>query len=113
MQEVWVSAVEGALHSAGWAGGVACGLAEERGEEDGGAQREARRDGIGSGRRMVQSTTSQAGLAVWHKWLWRAGGACAFLSPSISNPFFPDRAGPSHGATLASDVSAPSKGSSS
>lgn len=61
-----MSAVEGAeggewaqagLWARGW---PAVALREERGEEDGGAREGGGRDGIGSGRRMDQSTTSQA-----------------------------------------------------
>lgn len=87
-----MSAVEGAeggewaqagLWARGW---PAVALREERGEEDGGHEREEGATGLArdvgwTNRRRAKQTGS---LAVWHKWLRRAGGACAFLSPSIS-----------------------------
>lgn len=85
-----MSAVEGAeggewaqagLWARGW---HAVALREERGEEDGGGTRgrRARRDWLGTSDGPIDDEPSRR--AVWHKWLRRAGGACAFLSPSIS-----------------------------
>jgi hypothetical protein len=110
MQEVWVSAVEGALHSAGRAGGCLwpCGKNGEKktGGTEGG---EARRDWLGTSDGPIDDEPSR--LAVWHKmaaegwWCVRVPVAKHFES-SLPGP------GPSHGRSQAMSP-LPQKGLSS
>lgn len=86
---------------AGLGGGLLwpCGKnGEKKGRGLVGHEREARarRDWLGTSDGPIDDEPSR--LAVWHKWLRRAGGACAFLWPSISiHSSLPDLR-PSHGA---------------